>query len=69
MNLKVICKYFGLLSGAIAILLVLAGVIGFLKGEFLNVVRFSNFFWFANTFFLMAIFGIVTSIACKDKSE
>lgn len=67
MKLHLICKYVGLASGTLAVLFMIAGAIGFFTGEFLNVVRFSNFFWFANPLLLLGIFGMVVHIACKDK--
>lgn len=69
MKLNVICKYTGLFFGGLAALFMLFGVIGFFTGEFLGVVRFSNWFWFANTFLLFAIFSILVFIGCKEKQE
>lgn len=69
MKLSLICKYTGLLFGGLAGLFMLFGVIGFFTGEFLGVARFSNWFWFANTLLLFAIFSILVFIGCKDKQE
>jgi len=64
-----IIKYAGLAAGALAALLILAGIIGFFSGVFLNVGNFFNYFWFANTFLFFAIFCMLVFIACKDKEE
>lgn len=69
MKLHLICKYAGMLSGGLAGLFMLFGVIGFFTGEFLNVARFSNWFWFANTLLFFAIFCMLVFIGCKDKQE
>jgi hypothetical protein len=45
----------------------IGGVIGFFTGEFMNVVRFSNFFWFANTFALFGILNLVAYLALRKK--
>jgi hypothetical protein len=67
MKLHTICKYVGLAAGALALLLMIGGVISFYSGEFMGVRRFSNFFWFAQPLLLLGIFGMVVHIACKDK--
>ncbi|MCF8367790.1 MAG: hypothetical protein K9G76_02020 [Bacteroidales bacterium] len=67
MKLYQIGKYAGLLSGLLAILFMLAGVISFLTGEFLNVIRFSNFFWFATPLLLLGIFGLLVDLVYKEK--
>lgn len=69
MKLHAICKYIGLASGALAGLLILAGIISFFTGEFLNVRRFATFFWFANSFAIFGIFAMVVHLACKDKCK
>ncbi|MCD4735025.1 MAG: hypothetical protein K8R53_03190 [Bacteroidales bacterium] len=69
MKLHLLCKYLGLITGGFAGLLLIAGIIGYFSGEFLNVTRFTNFFWFANSFLFFAIFCMVVNIACKDKKE
>ena len=67
MKLHIAFKYIGLAAGILAILFMIGGTISFYTGEFLNVLRFSNFFWFANPLLLLGIFGMVVHIACKDK--
>lgn len=64
-----IIKYVGLASGALAALLILAGVIGFFTGEFLNVKHFVWFFWAANTLLFFGIFCILVFIGRKNKEE
>jgi hypothetical protein len=54
-------------AGVLAILFMIAGTISFYTGEFLGVLRFSNYFWFASPLFLLGIFGMVVYIADKDK--
>jgi hypothetical protein len=54
-------------AGILAIIFMIGGLISFFTGEFLHVKRFANFFWFANSFLLLGIFGMVVYIACKDK--
>lgn len=67
MKLHIVFKYIGMAAGILAVLFMIAGTISFYTGEFLGVLRFSNFFWFANPLFLLGIFGMVFYIACKDK--
>jgi len=67
MKLHLLFKYIGMASGVLAILFMISGLISFLTGEFLNVARFSNFFWFATPLLLLGIFGILVYIADKDK--
>jgi uncharacterized membrane protein len=69
MKLQDISKYIGLVAWIIAILFILSGVISFFTGEFLNVRRFSNFFWFANSFALLGILSVLLSIALKNKGD
>lgn len=69
MKFHLFCKYVGLLSGGVAGLLIIGGIIGFFSGEFLGVARYSNFFWFANTFLFLGIFSMLVHVACKDKKE
>lgn len=69
MKIHHICKYLGLLSGGFGGLLMLAGIIGFLSGEFLGVKYYYNFFLFAKYFIFFGIFGMVVYIACKDKDK
>ncbi|MBC8486455.1 MAG: hypothetical protein H8D45_10495 [Bacteroidetes bacterium] len=64
-----IFKYAGLAAGALAALLILAGIIGFFSGVFLNVNNFFNYFWFANTFLFFAIFCMLVFIGGKNKEE
>lgn len=59
MKIEQLCKYVGLASLAITALLIVGGIIGFYTGEFLHVKRYSNFFWFANSF---ALFGILNML-------
>jgi hypothetical protein len=67
MKLHKICKYAGLLSGAVGLVFIAGGIIGYFTGEFIRVRNFSWFFWAANTFIMFGIFCMVTHIACKDK--
>jgi hypothetical protein len=69
MKLHIICKYAGLISGAIGALYIISGIIGFFTGEFLNVRNFSWFFWAANTFVMFGIFCMVVYIAFKDREK
>lgn len=75
MKLCIVVKYAGWIAGIIGGILILLGVIGFFANlEILNVKRFSNFFWYANTILLFAIFCLIASYtcncgACKDKQE
>lgn len=62
-------KYLGLVSLVITGLLILGGVIGMYTGEFLNVRRFSNFFWFANTFALFGILCMLVSSSMRGKDQ
>lgn len=62
-----IFKYIGLAAGILAILLMIGGVISFFSGEFLGVLRFANFFWFAQPLLLLGIFGMVVYKVLKDK--
>jgi len=64
-----IIKYIGLACLVITGLMILGGVIGLLTGEFLNVKRFSNFFWFANSFALFGILCMTTFFAFKNKDQ
>jgi len=67
MKLYQIFKFLGVAAGILAMLLILAGVIGRFSGEFLGVKNFTWFFWIANTFFLFGIFGILGYMAFKEK--
>lgn len=67
MKLDQLFKYLGLISLLITGLLIIGGVISMYTGEFLNVKRFSNFFWFANTFALFGILSILTFMALGKK--
>lgn len=49
--------------------MIILGFIGYFTGEILNVRNYSNFFWFANPFLMLGIFGMVAHIACKDKEK
>jgi len=60
-------KYGGLLAGILGTLLILAGIIGYFTGGFLNVRNFTWFFWAANSFIMLGIFGLVGYIALKEK--
>ncbi len=67
MKLHLVFKYIGMAAGTLAILFMIAGTISFYTGEFLGVLRFSNFFWYASPLLLLGIFGMLVFIACKDK--
>lgn len=67
MKLETICKYLGLLSGGIALLLMILGVIRYFSPQFFGVRYYWTFIWFANTFLYFGIFCIVVHIACKKK--
>jgi preprotein translocase subunit SecD len=69
MKLHQIFRIAGLISGLIGAILIICGVIGFLTGEFLGVIRFSNFFWYANTFLMFAIFASLVFIGCTIKEK
>jgi hypothetical protein len=70
MKLNTILNYLGWAAGIAGGLLVLGGVIGFLTGgPFLGVANFYNFFYFANSFLLFAIFLVAATrccCCCKD---
>lgn len=68
MKLSELFKYVGLIFSLIGALFILAGIIGYLSPNFLNVKNFSWFFWAANTFILFAITGFVAYIALRDKA-
>lgn len=67
MKIDQICKYMGLASLVGTALLLVGGLISFYTGEFLNVKRFSNFFWFANTFALFGILCFVAFLSLRSK--
>jgi hypothetical protein len=70
MKLNDIIKYVGWASGIFGALLMLAGIIGFLKGgEFLTVSVFYNFFYLANSFIFLGIFCIVATRCCCCKDD
>jgi MFS family permease len=69
MKLYQFFKYVGLISGVIGALFIIGGIISYFIGEFLNVRNFSWFFWAANTFIYLGIFGLVGYIAMKEKTE
>ena len=69
MKLHQFFRFAGLASGILSVILMICGAIGFLTGEFLGVIRFSNFFWFANTFLLFAIFASLVFIGCTIKEK
>jgi uncharacterized membrane protein len=67
--MKSLFKFGGLISGTMGAIMIVLGFIGFFTGEILNVRDYSNFFWFANPFLMLGIFGLVASIACKGKEK
>ncbi|HPE55392.1 MAG TPA: hypothetical protein P5514_04175 [Bacteroidales bacterium] len=60
-------KYLGIVAGLLGILFILCGIIGFYTGEFLHVRNFTWFFWAANSFIMLGIFGLVGYIALREK--
>jgi uncharacterized protein involved in response to NO len=66
MKIDQICKYVGLAALVVTFLLIIGGIISFYTGEFLNVRRFSNFFWFSNVFALFGIFNMVVYMALRN---
>jgi hypothetical protein len=69
MKLHMFCKYVGLAAGTAGGLLILLGIIGFFAGEILGVRNYMTFFWFSQPVFLLAIFGMVTHIGCRDHCD
>jgi hypothetical protein len=69
MKLGQFCWYIGLLTGGIGGLLMLGGIIGFFTGPFLSVVKYWNFFWGAQFFFVAAIFSILVHLSCQRKED
>ena len=67
--MKQIFRYVGLLSGSVGGLFILFGLIGKLYRDFLGVLYYANWFWFANTFILFAVFCMLAVLACKDKND
>jgi hypothetical protein len=66
MKLHMFCKYVGLAAGVLGGLLILLGMIGFFTGELLSVQDYRNFFWLSHYMLLLAIFGMVTYVACNN---
>jgi len=65
MKLCKILNYLGWAAGIAGGLLVIGGVIGFLiGGTFLGVANFYNYFYFANSFMLFAIFAVAATRSC-----
>lgn len=60
-------KFLGISSGLLGLLFIIAGIIGYFTGEFLNVRNFTWFFWAANSFIMLGIFGLVGFIALREK--
>jgi len=69
MKLGQICRYIGLITGAIGGLLMLGGIIGFFTGPFLSVAKYWNFFWGSQFFFMAAIYCMVVHISCNKKED
>jgi len=67
--MKSLFKFAGLISGVFGAVLIILGIIGFFAGEILNVQNYYNFFWLANAFVMLGIFGLLASIVCKDKEK
>lgn len=67
MKINQIGKYLGLFAGLLGILFIAAGIIGFFSPGFLGVKNFTWYFWSANSFIMLGIFGMVVYIACKEK--
>jgi hypothetical protein len=66
-------KYFGMIFGTVAVILVLLGVIGFLMwvinhAAFLNVANFWNFLMASIPFSLLAICCTLFAASDKEKS-
>ena len=67
MKINQLGKYLGLSAGVLGILFIIAGIIGYFTHGFLGVKNFTWFFWSANSFIMLGIFGMVVYIACKEK--
>jgi hypothetical protein len=69
MKIDQLFKYVGLAALAVTFLFFVGGIISFYTGEFLNVRRFSNFFWFGNSFALFGIFNMVVYLALRNPDK
>lgn len=67
MNLSNLLKYAGLFFGLVAFLFIIGGVIAFFTGEFMQVVKFITFFYFATHAGIFGIFCLVASMVTRDK--